>query len=472
MMKRTLFLLIAMVMVEASVSWSDAPSGEQPQVGSGSGFGPDSGSSSANELTELDVSPSDQTETEAIPTAPAPTTSPSPASTCTLQLPTHSDVAAHQADGDFEAFTDCNHLVEVDQHPSINVGAGNGVLYTAEKYAFYSEFHWITEEDRDEFARIVRSLQAAPGLINRNPPDGFHNDQDGADDYVGLAAAAHMIGRQAIANEIWDYGNRHLWNYNNVDPNGSINEHSFINRPWWVAHFSHCAGQAADAISETAWGAKMAAGGGRGNPGEIALEWFMMHCLPERAGATAKAGAALWIRHFRKNWPGGMKQVMAAYFATTPSHPLILYAPTFDTFHAYDGLLGVLKSIAMLLINEGVSLVNSSIRDARKLALASEAQAVAAAKVLRENFTSLEKKAGSAATRVKDELTNTAAKVDPIQLGRNLERAVQHDIDIIVKVGPKFPKLSVPTPAPPKPPPLPNPGPVAKKVCKWVKFCK
>ena len=187
----------------------------------------------------------------------------------------------------------------------------------------------MNDTDRGDFVKLVRSLEAAPGLINRNPPTGYHDDQEGPDQYIALVAASHVLGRSAqqIANEVAAYGDSHGWLMNNVrkgsalDKDGHLNvSAAFLRFPQYVAHFHFCAGLPTDPVTEAVWAAVIANGAKHDSaPDSVVLQWFMIQCLPSHASPIVKAAVLAWARRFKQNYPNGLRDVNARNFK--PAQP-------------------------------------------------------------------------------------------------------------------------------------------------------
>jgi hypothetical protein len=362
---------------------------------------------------------------------------------CLPTIGPHFNDRAQSADRTFAEFTDCNNLLEPGKYPSISTGAGNGVLFTSEELAFYAEQGWANDNDRLRLIGIINKLKVSDGLINRNPgihpyENSPHEEQEGADDYVGLVAAAHMLGgsAQSIAHQVWEYGNKNAWTYQNTPRDAGL--HAFLGRPWFVAHFSYCAGEAADPISETAWGTKMALGARKGHASDVALEWLMIHCLPMSAGATAKAGAALWVHKFKNNWPGGIGQVMEAYFQTK-DHPLVRCAPT-DDFTEFQGVRVIFGAIIDMFRNLGLAAYRTSVLIVRDGAHQIAVRTWVAVNLVKAGFVELDGMARDAARAVETKLASAERRLSPKKLEHALEKGaplLEHPIEIVVKDAPK-----------------------------------
>jgi hypothetical protein len=172
-----------------------------------------------------------------------------------------------------------------------------------------------------------------------------------------------------------------------LDNGGKRNVSAIFERfPYYKAHFSYCAGQPTDVISETAWAVFIVSGAGKSQAADqIALQWFMVHCLPTHAGAIATAAAMRWQHNFKNNYPSGIGAVMAKMFKS--GHPLITYAPPMESYD-FHGLEGILAGLTQLLLSEGVAVLNTLLVDAEAaakaaLALGKEAEEAARAEIAR-----------------------------------------------------------------------------------------
>jgi hypothetical protein len=271
----------------------------------------------------------------------------------------------------FGSFSDDNNLLQPGRNPSISRGAGNGVLYTSEEMIYLSKMGAITGNDRRQFVALVRSLQATEGLINRNPPSGYHDDQEGPDDYIGLTAAAHVLGGEAqkIADEVASYGDSHLWFMNNVrqgsslDNGGQRNISAFFARfPWYIAHFHHCAGHSSNPIFETAWAAFIAKGARENDSADgLVLQWLMIQCLPPSASPIVKAAVLGWTQRFKKNFPNGLRDINGKMFVS--DHPLVRFAPAPEEYD-FQGIDDILASLIVLLQNQAEIVIKAIVDDA------------------------------------------------------------------------------------------------------------
>lgn len=241
----------------------------------------------------------------------------------------------------FGRYCDANGLIGLEENPGINIADGNGVLFTSEALVYLSRTGKANEGDRRRLVGVIRSLQAKPGVINRNPPPGYHETQEGWDDYVGLTTAARVLGGEAraLAQEVLEHGRTSLppWFYNNEreglrDHTGAYNIRATFGRaPWYIAHFYWCAGETPPEHLQMAWAACIGSYGPDAEDyGGWILQWLMIQALPDDAPLLCRSAARAWMKRFRARFPEGIRGAMAGYFRD-PNHPLIRFAPGMDT---------------------------------------------------------------------------------------------------------------------------------------------
>lgn len=109
---------------------------------------------------------------------------------------------------------------------------GNGLLYTSLYYILLYEHKELTEQDRQDFDRIVRSCMQEPGLLDRSKTKP--EDQNSRDDYIGVCVASRLM-QLAISHDICEYGKTHgplwfKWYYKNTNEKSSL---SVFFRAWF-----------------------------------------------------------------------------------------------------------------------------------------------------------------------------------------------------------------------------------------------
>lgn len=260
--------------------------------------------------------------------------------------PTRSSAAWPSNTGDemrdaFGRYCDANGLIGLDANPGVNIADGNGVLFTSEALVFLHRAGKVNDADRQRLVTLVRSLQAKPGVINRNPPAGFHETQEGWDDYIGLTVASRLLGddAQTLAREVLVHGQNSFppWFYNNErenlrDHTGELNIRATFGRaPWYIAHFYWCAGETPPEHLQVAWAACVGSYGSDPEDfGGWILQWLMIQALPDDAPLLCRSAARAWMKRFRTRFPEGIRGAMAGYFRDQ-NHPLIQFAPAMES---------------------------------------------------------------------------------------------------------------------------------------------
>lgn len=214
--------------------------------------------------------------------------------------------------------------------------SGNGLLYTAEYLIwmiYAKEYQPVI--DRAYWFSVAGECLVEPGLLKRSPT---HPDQQGPDDYIGAAAASYFIDQGLLAKTILEYGRTHpaRWKglpvhyvYNNVKP-GEFSSSAWLGRqPALIAHLQFCAGETPALWRQLAWAAAIL----MAKP-ESQDDWVLSSLLVMVAGDrtwVTRQASRRWKENFKQAWPGGLKQVLTAYFNLQEAHPLATWAPGFWT---------------------------------------------------------------------------------------------------------------------------------------------
>lgn len=110
-------------------------------------------------------------------------------------------------------YIDQDGLVTIDKNPT-KWSTGNGLLFTG---IFLVLLHMLDDLDEDtecNFVKAIRACEVEPGLFDRNPG---RTDSEAHDDYIGVAAASYFCV-MGFAHDIWLYGEKHFYCWNNQDP--------------------------------------------------------------------------------------------------------------------------------------------------------------------------------------------------------------------------------------------------------------
>ncbi len=191
----------------------------------------------------------------------------------------------------------------------------------------------LAEDDETEFFHTVLGCMPETGLLIRGP--GLEHDLEGPDDYYGVAAGCKATDNRELAEWIIEYGWKHWGSFNNVEP-GKWTRQSWLWRQPQLMFALYCAAEKRPLLWKPwTW-------------------WLYPHlwitaliiatsCMPFLAAKTdwdarrlsrllvfttadswlCRAAGWIWKRRLYRDWPGGMKDVDAAYYQ--PGHPFAQY---------------------------------------------------------------------------------------------------------------------------------------------------
>lgn len=208
--------------------------------------------------------------------------------------------------------------------------SGNGLFYTSEYYTLLALNNELNDSDKRMFEFIAQRLQVKPGLYNRSS-DNFA--QNGADDYYGLLTGAYHTGNYHLAQEVIDYGNNHLWFFNNTlpgslrYPDGRINFSAiFLKHPALIAHAYWAANKTPPIIYYIIWCLVVAFSCTKGRENgtdPYRITWSLVKTNNGR-GLLARLVSKLFYKRLAKFFPnGGTKEVASIYYQK--DHPFSRY---------------------------------------------------------------------------------------------------------------------------------------------------
>lgn len=227
-------------------------------------------------------------------------------------------------------YTDANGLVcnrkclHTDVNPS-----GNGVCYTSELVVALERLGQIAPIDVEYYWTTIKGCWKEPGLLSRGP---CQPDQEGPDDYYGLAAGAAATAQPWLAEAVISYGWAHDWCFDNVTP-GRWSWKNFLGRqPQLVCALYAAAGRSpiwlyplrfytAAVIATSCMFANKSDADSR------RLSWLLIQTMTP-VSALCRLAAKLWQHRLMQDYPGqGMRSVAALYYEK--EHPYIRYLPTY-----------------------------------------------------------------------------------------------------------------------------------------------
>jgi len=185
---------------------------------------------------------------------------------------------------------------------------GNAIRYTAEAIYVLK----IVGEDPHIFKNPIISCERIPGLLWRHPAH-WSDTQQGPDDYIAYAFAAHVLNEPAMAQRVIDYGNETGW----VFKNGNLKEVSRFS-PWLgrfpqlIAHYYFAAKKNPPRYTVAAWLAVILYSAYRtkkSNYDGWVLAWKLVRTAKGK-GMITDWVRRKWIKQFKKAWPGGIGHLL------------------------------------------------------------------------------------------------------------------------------------------------------------------
>lgn len=234
---------------------------------------------------------------------------------------------------DFALYTDSDGLLTSQPNPT-PASSGNGLLYTSYEYITYLQWGVLTDDDKAKFVQTVQGCRSngINGLYNRAPEK--IGDQEGPDDYYGLASAGSVNALNVqIGPDIYNYGQTTYYGlfsymYNNVTPGKFTFQAWFGRQSELVAHIQMAAGKTPEYWRQLYWCASIAVAS-VSNPSDanhVVLDWAQCNNILPGLDML-KSSALAWKQRMLKNYPNGMQQVFALYF-NDANHPLAKWAKT------------------------------------------------------------------------------------------------------------------------------------------------
>jgi hypothetical protein len=256
---------------------------------------------------------------------------------------------------DFKVYTDQYGLVQ----PSPGETSGNGLLYTAEYILALAAHGALDDAEKQRLMAVYRACQVLPGLMRRSPAGApFCGDQEGPDDYVGVGAAANLIGT-SLAQDVVKYGQSQgadrwssitedegnqtwskvlywtlrvlslgspvRWVWNNNDPRG-FSEASWLGRQQnLVCHLQVAAGENPPLWRKFWWCLTILSSmfSDPTDQDSWILSWLCVRTMGDRFWLCKWVGK-LWTWKFKKAWPHGAGQLLGSYF-NNEQHPLAVW---------------------------------------------------------------------------------------------------------------------------------------------------
>lgn len=214
-------------------------------------------------------------------------------------------------------FIDDNYFVK---HSSGNID-GNADLYTGTYYLIKNRLSGLNQTDKEHFEHSISQIEIEPGLIQRAyKPDEF----EAFDDYIGLLAADYFL-KTGFGKRVYEYGKKHLFSWNNLNPKKWTLRGLFIRVPAFYGLLKASAGRKLNFIDDIVFAIDLLLTE-RDEPGATSgriLDWHKVEVFKEAGGIIAKWAIAKRNEEFAVKYPNLMGNVFGVYF--NPEYPFAKY---------------------------------------------------------------------------------------------------------------------------------------------------
>lgn len=202
----------------------------------------------------------------------------------------------------------------------------NGLLYTGTYFVLLNRLGELKDSDNEHLRRVVDRCTPVWGLLYRHPSRRQHTAHD---DYIGVSAAASIIGEPFYAKIFFVYGERHGWVYNHTDTYTLKQwfKSWFARLPGVVQHFKLCAGYKLSLFDQLWWALDIISTTRR-DPDDTSgriLDWLKIQAYRKSKHNhwICNWAVDLWEADIRARYPRLMGDVFAVYF--DEGHPFAKY---------------------------------------------------------------------------------------------------------------------------------------------------
>jgi hypothetical protein len=230
---------------------------------------------------------------------------------------------------------------------------GNCLMFLAEEMIIRRDLLGSADEaaeDVERFLELADLCQLEVGNFRRTPAGAaFSTDQEGWDDFLGLTAAATVLGEELVLSfqltqliaQIVLFGRRHFFRWAFLRfaycyPTSSPAPAEIKDpTPWFgrylqfVAHLRWCAAETPNLLQRFVWCWSVAFAGWSEPQGQDPwrLTYLMVRAQKTRQHWWQPENVAeqIWRWRLLRAWPGGIGAVRGRYF-NDPQHPLATFA--------------------------------------------------------------------------------------------------------------------------------------------------
>lgn len=200
-----------------------------------------------------------------------------------------------------------------------SAGNDNGIMYLSLYVLLLYKLDSLTERVINQFYNAATSLMREPGLMNRNP--GRTDSLNSHDNTTSVCAVSAML-KKDIHTQVYEYGRKHGYFYNNVDPGKKVLRS--WRQPSSIAFHKLICGYSPSLVESiwltlsnyvNAWQTTF-------RTSEHMLQWMMLESIKAKKlelPRYLKASMDEWYLQLKRK--GGMSEIFSRYFIDT--HPIV-----------------------------------------------------------------------------------------------------------------------------------------------------
>lgn len=209
----------------------------------------------------------------------------------------------------------CYHAVK---NPPNGSTSGNHHILNATYYTIIDRHNKLNSADQQIASEFIIRCEEKPGIYNR-APDKF--DHQAHDDYIGIACTSKKLFLP-FAMEIYKYGKKHFWYYDNTEETTHFEFKNWHGRfPWAICTYKTCANGNAPLFYKLAFGLYMYAGTFNNDKSDTSgriLRWLQKESLKGQS-KLLDFFINLWEADIKKKYTDGMGDVFGIYYGL--DHP-------------------------------------------------------------------------------------------------------------------------------------------------------
>lgn len=238
---------------------------------------------------------------------------------------------------DIKTYRDVNgYVCPAPTDPTKGRQCDNSTMFTSESAIIEQKLSISTEEDKNDWQRLINMSTVVSGLTVRYPKD---TSTDAPDNLYAILAASEVLGRPEVAKSILDYGKRNFGFYTTDNPNhikNAVGKVDWANFQWRQLQMLFAMYTASDTYKWYKfwlWPLNfytflcILTANSKPTPGQAdpwRLSWLLIQSTMNKS-TLCKLASKVWFKRLYVSYPNGMKGVAAIYYSPKPNNPFSEY---------------------------------------------------------------------------------------------------------------------------------------------------